>query len=92
MLLNEEIVLEILNQIDDSMNELVAQQKFQDWLEMEGFLDAQYDSRLESILKGKSSCIDDLESDMKDRIQVRKHRLFEHLKQTLQKDKIFEKS
>jgi hypothetical protein len=88
MFVSEEIVVEILNQLDDSMNELVAQQKFEDWGEMEGFIDAQYDSRLNSILKGKSSCIDDLESDMKNRILIRKQRLFNHLKQTLQKGEI----
>jgi hypothetical protein len=55
------------------MDELVAQQKFQDWTEMEGFLDAQYDSRLASILKGKSSSIDALDFGMKDKITRQNH-------------------
>ena len=88
MFISEEIVVEILNKIDDSMNELVAQQKFKDWEEMEGFLDTQYQSRLDSILRGKSSSIDDLESEMKDMIILRKQRLFNHLKQALQKGEI----
>jgi len=88
MVVDEETLSEILNRLDDSMDELVAQQKFKDWIEMEGFLDVQYKSRLESILRGKSSSIDDLESEMKNRIIVRKQRLFNHLKQVLQKGEI----
>ncbi len=88
MVVNEETLIEILNKIDDSMDELVAKQKFKDWVEMEGFLDVQYDSRLESMLRGRSISIDDLESVMKNRFIVRKQRLFNHLKQALQKGEI----
>lgn len=88
MVINEEILVEILNKIDDSMDELVAQQKFKDWIEMEGFLDAQYDSRLESMLQGRSSSINELESRMKNKFIVRKQRLFDHLKQALLKGEI----
>jgi hypothetical protein len=86
MVVDDEILVEILNRLDDSMDELVAQQKFEDWVEMEGFIEAQYDSRLASILKGKSSNIDDLDYGMRDRITVRKQRLLNHLKQAFQKD------
>ena len=85
MFVDEKTVVEILNKLDDSMDELVAQQKFKDWVEMEDFLDVQYQSRLESILRGKSSSIDDLKSEMKNIIVLRKKRLFDHLKQTYQK-------
>ena len=85
---DEEIMVEILNNLDDSMDELVAQQKFKDWVELEDFLDVQYQSRLEIILRGKSSSIDDLKSEMKNRIMERKQRLFNHLKQTFQKGEI----
>ncbi|HSB50578.1 MAG TPA: hypothetical protein VLC72_04540 [Nitrosopumilaceae archaeon] len=88
MVVDEETLVEILNKLDDSMDDLVAQQKFKDWVEMEGFLDIQYESRLESMLRGRSSCIDDLESEMKKRFIVRKQRLFNHLKQALQKGEI----
>lgn len=88
MFVDEEIVVEILNKLDDSMDELVAQQKFNDWQEMESFLDAQYESRLESLLRGKSSSVDDLEPAMKNKITERKKRLFNHLEQTLQKGEI----
>ena len=88
MIVDEEIVVEILNKIDDSMDELVAQQKFKDWVEMEDFLDSQYQSRLESILRGKSSSINDLKPEMKNKIKERKQRLFDHLKQTFQKGEI----
>ena len=85
---DEKIMVEILNNLDDSMDELVAQQKFKDWVELEDFLDVQYQSRLENILRGKSSSIDDLKSEMKNRITERKQRLFNHLKQTFQKGEI----
>ncbi len=85
MFVDEKTVVEILNKLDDSMDELVAQQKFKDWVEMEDFLNVQYQSRLESILRGKSSSIDDLKSEMKNIIVLRKKRLFDHLKQTYQK-------
>jgi hypothetical protein len=88
MVVDDEILVEILNKLDDSMNELVAQQKFKDWTEMEGFLDVQYDSRLDSILKGKSISIQQLESEMKNKIMVRKQRLFDHLEQALHKGEI----
>ena len=85
---DDEILIEILNKLADSMDELVAQQKFKDWVDMEGFVAVQYESRLDSLLRGKSSSIDDLESGMKNRIIVRKQRLFDHLKQALQKGEI----
>ena len=85
MFVDEEIVIDILNKLDDSMDELVAQQKFKNWVEMESFVDVQYESRLESILRGKSSSVDELRSEMKNKITERKQRLFNHLKQTLQK-------
>jgi hypothetical protein len=88
MFVDDEIVVEILNKLDDSMDELVAQQKFKDWMEMEDFLELQYESRLKSILRGKSSSIDDLKSEMKNIIVLRKKRLFNHLKQTYQKREI----
>ena len=88
MFFDEKIMVEILNNLDDSMDELVAQQKFKDWVKMEDFLDVQYQSRLEIILRGKSSSIDDLKSEMKNRIMERKQRLFNHLKQTFQKGEI----
>ena len=88
MFVEEQIVVEILNKLDDFMDELVAHQKFKDWVEMEGFLERQYQSRLESVLRGKSSSIDELKSEMKHRVMVRKQRLFHHLKQTLQKEEI----
>ncbi|MEX2060610.1 MAG: hypothetical protein WD966_06095 [Nitrosopumilaceae archaeon] len=88
MFINEEMIAEILSKLDDYMDELVPQQKFKNWVEMESFLDVKYESRLESILRGKSSSIDDLKSEMKNKIKARKHRLFNHLKQTLQKGKI----
>jgi hypothetical protein len=88
MVVDEEMLLEILNKLDDSMNELISQQKFKDWAEMEGFLDVQYQSRLESILQGKSSSIEDMEPEMKNRSIIRKQRLFNHLKQALQKREI----
>jgi hypothetical protein len=88
MYVDEEIVVEILNKLDDSMDELVAQQKFKDWSEMEDFLELQYESRLKSILQGKSSSIDNLKSEMKNIIVLRKKRLFFHLKQTYQKGEI----
>jgi hypothetical protein len=88
MVVDTEILVEILNKLDDSMDELVAKQNFQDWAEMEGFLDEQYDSRLASILKGKSSSVDDLDYGMKDKIILRKKRLFDHLRQAFQKGEI----
>ena len=88
MVVDEEILVEILNNLDDTMDELVSQQKFKDWAEMEGFLEVQYKSRLETILLGKSSSIDDLDSEMKNRYIVRKQRLFNQLKQALQKEEI----
>ena len=88
MVVDDEILVEILNKLDDLMDELVAQQKFKDWVEMESFVAVQYESRLDSLLRGKSSSIDDLESGMKNRITVRKQRLFDHLKQALQKGEI----
>ncbi len=88
MVVDDNTLGEILNRLDDSMDELVAHQKFKDWVEMEGFLDVQYKSRLESMLQGKSSSIDDLESEMKNRITARKQRIFNHLKHVLQKEDI----
>lgn len=88
MYVDEEIVVEILNNLDDSMDEIIAQQKFKDWAEMENFLELQYESRLKSILRGKSSSVDDLKSEMKKIIDLRKKRLFNHLKQTYQKGEI----
>lgn len=85
MFIDEEVVVEILNKLDDSMDELVARQKFKDWMEMENFLELQYESRFESILRGKSRSIDDLESEMKNIIVLRKKRLFDHIKHTYQK-------
>lgn len=88
MTVDAEILVEILNKLDDFIDELVAQQKFQNWTEMEGFLNAQYESRLDSILKGKSSSIDALDYGMKDKITARKKRLFDHLEQAFQKGEI----
>ena len=88
MVVDEEILVEILNNLDDTMDELVSQQKFKDWAEMEGFLDIQYQSRLESILRGKSSSFEDIEPEMKNRSILRKQRLFNHLKQALQKGEL----
>ena len=85
MFVDREIMLEILNKLDDFMDELVLRQKFKDWMEMEDFLELQYESRLGSILRGKSRSIDDLESEMKNIIVLRKKRLFDHIKQTYQK-------
>ena len=88
MLVDKEIFVEILNKIDDSMDELVSQQKFKDWPEMEDYVNMQYMSRLESILQGKRSTIDELDSEMKNKLKVRKLRLFDHLKQAFQKGDI----
>ncbi len=88
MYVDDEIIVEILNNLDDSMDELIAQQKFKDWKEMENFLELQYESRLKSILQGKSSSFNDLKSEKKKIIVLRKKRLFNHLKQAYQKGEI----
>ena len=85
MIIDEELMTEILDKLDDSTDKSVAQQKFKDWAEMQSYLDAQYESRLGSILKAKSSSIERLTPEIKAKIKIRKQRLFGHLKQAFEK-------
>lgn len=81
-------MVEILNDLDDFMDELIEQQNFKDWAEMQSFLDAQYESRLADILRAKSIDSNGLESEVKNKITKRKERLFVHVKQAFQKREI----
>lgn len=88
MIIDENSMVEILNDLDDFMDELIEQQNFTDWGEMQNFLDAEYESRLADILRAKSIDRDGLESGVKDKITKRKARLFAHVKQAFQKREI----
>lgn len=87
MFIDDDALVEILNKLDDSINEMVAKQNFTDWREMEKLLDVQYESHLANTLRSKANSFEDLEPKKKNMIIDRKRRLFSHLKQTFQKTK-----
>ena len=88
LIIDENSMVEILNDLDDFMDELIEQQNFENWTEMQNFLDAQYESRLAKILRAQSIDSNRLDSEVKDKITKRKARLFAHVKQAFQKRKI----
>jgi len=88
LIIDKDSMVDILNDLDDFMDELIEQQNFKNWEEMQNFLDKQYESRLADILQAKSIDRNELESEVKDKITKRKARLFDHVKQAFQKREI----
>jgi len=80
MVINDTILDEILNYLDKSMNGLALQQDFTKWDDLKNFLLGQYDIRLDSLLRGKSSSIHHLESGLKNKVIMRKQRLIDKIK------------
>ena len=70
MVINDSILDEILDYLDDSLTTLFLQNDFTELDGLKNFLEAQYDIRLESLLRGKASSIHHLESGMKNKIKV----------------------
>ncbi len=85
MVLNYTILDEVLNYLDDSINTLFLQNDFTEWDGLKNFLEGQYDIRLDSLLRGKTSSIHHLESGMKNKVIMRKQRLLVRLKEEFQK-------
>jgi hypothetical protein len=85
MVINEQILDEILNYLDNSMNGLALQQDFTQWIDLQNFLLGQYDIRLDSLLLGKSSSIHHLESGLKNKVIMRKQRLLDRLEKEFDK-------
>jgi hypothetical protein len=85
MVINEQILDEILNYLDNSINGLALQQDFTQWIDLQNFLLGQYDIRLDSLLLGKSSSIHHLESGLKNKVIMRKQRLLDRLEKEFDK-------
>ncbi len=84
MVLTQQILDEVLEYIGNSMKNL-AREAFENLeieggaKEIEGFLQGQFDVRLENLLKAKNSSIHHLESGMKNLIIQRKQKIFEEI-------------
>ena len=76
---------EILDYLDVSLKGLVSQQNFTDWNSLKNFIEGQYDIRLESLLRGKSSSIHHLESGMKNKVIMQKQHFVDILKEEFTK-------
>jgi hypothetical protein len=87
MVINDSILDEVLNYLDDSMNTLFLQNDFTELDGLKKKFEVQYDIRLESLLRDKTSSIHHLESGMKNKIIMRKQRLLNRLKEEFQKKK-----
>ena len=83
MVINDVILDEILNYLDKSLKGLVLQQKFSDSNEMKNFFESQYDTRLDNLLRAKSSGIHHLESGLKNKVIMHKQRLLETLQREI---------
>jgi len=84
MVLTQQILDEVLEYMGNSMKNL-AREAFENLeieggiKEIEGFLQSQFDVRLENLLKAKNSSIHHLESGMKNLIIQRKQKIFEEI-------------
>jgi len=84
MVLTDKALDEILSYLDDSMNNL-AKEAFENFeldggfQGVEGFLQSQFDIRLENLLVAKKSSIHHLESGMKNKVIQKKQSIFENI-------------
>ncbi|MDH5463717.1 MAG: hypothetical protein OEW49_05355 [Nitrosopumilus sp.] len=84
MLLTTQILEDVLGYMENTMKNL-AKEMFEnletgeDVKEIEGFLQNQFDVRLENALKAKNSSIHHLESGMKNLVIQRKQKIFEKI-------------
>lgn len=83
MVLSEKILEEILAYLDNSIAKLtkdtINSPEFQITNDLEQFLSAQYDIRLDNLLKRKNSNIHHLESGMKNKVIQRKQILIKKI-------------
>jgi len=81
--LTEKTLEEILSYLEKSINNLAKEAfrnlEFEGDLQVEDFLQNQFEIRLENLLIAKSSSIHHLESGMKNKIIQRKQKIFEQI-------------
>ncbi len=81
--LTEKTLEEILSYLEKSINNLAKDAfgnlEFEGEIQVENFLQNQFEIRLENLLKGKSSSIHHLESGMKNKIIQRKQKIFDKI-------------
>ena len=81
--LTEKTLEEILSYLEKSMNNLAKEAfsnlEFEGDLQVENFLQNQFEIRLENLLVAKSSSIHHLESGMKNKVIQRKQKIFEQI-------------
>ncbi len=81
--LTEKTLEEILSYLEKSINnlakEVFSNLEFEGDLQVEDFLQNQFEIRLENLLIAKSSSIHHLESGMKNKIIQRKQKIFEQI-------------
>ncbi len=81
--LTEKTLEEILSYLEKSINNLAKDAfgnlEFEGKIQVEKFLQNQFEIRLENLLKGKSSSIHHLESGVKNKIIQRKQKIFDQI-------------
>ena len=81
--LTEKTLEEILSYLEKSINNLakeaIGNLEFEGEIQVENFLQNQFEIRLENLLIAKSSSIHHLESGMKNKIIQRKQKIFEQI-------------
>ncbi len=81
--LTEKTLEEILSYLEKSINNLakeaIGNLEFEGEIQVENFLQNQFEIRLENLLVAKDSSIHHLESGMKNKIIQRKQKIFEQI-------------
>jgi hypothetical protein len=81
--ITEKTLEEILSYLEKSINNLakeaIGNLEFEGEIQVENFLQNQFEIRLENLLIAKSSSIHHLESGMKNKIIQRKQKIFEQI-------------
>jgi hypothetical protein len=81
--ITEKTLEEILSYLEKSINNLakeaIGNLEFEGKIQVENFLQNQFEIRLENLLIAKSSSIHHLESGMKNKIIQRKQKIFEQI-------------
>ncbi len=81
--LTEKTLEEILSYLEKSINNLakeaIGNLEFEGEIQVENFLQNQFEIRLENLLMAKSSSIHHLESGMKNKIIQRKQKIFDQI-------------